>query len=344
MPVNTLPAQIATTLRAARSVLVVCHVDPDGDCLGSALALARALARVGVPAVVGSADGVPEPFRSLPGASQVVTTPPEPADVGVAVECSTPDRAGAFADPLLRSRVVINVDHHLSNAGYGHLVYLDPTAAAVGELVAQIIRALGVPVDREIAQALLTAVVTDTGAFRYANTTPATLRLAADLMEAGASVVEIVDRVYESRTPSGLRLLGRALAGLQLSADGRVAWTTVTPQMLAEAKAAPEETTGIVGLLRQIRGVQVALLFEQTPAGVRVGIRSRDGVRSHVIAEAFGGGGHEGAAGFTAAGPLADVVAATLAEVERELRRNGTHSAGAPTASPAPAPPPEPSG
>ncbi len=338
---SALAARIAATLRASRDVLVVCHVDPDGDCLGSALALALALSRLGVPAAVGSADGVPEPFRTLPGASRVVTTPPaEPVDAAVAVECSSADRAGAFAAALARARVLINVDHHLSNAGYGHLVYLDPAAAAVGEMVAEIVRALGVPLDREIAQALLTAVVTDTGAFRYANTTPRTLRLAADLMEAGASVAEIVDRVYESRTAAGLRLLGLALAGLQLSADGRVAWTTVTPAMLQQAGASPEETTGIVGLLRQIRGVKVALLFEQTPDGVRVGIRSRDGVRSHVIAEAFGGGGHQGAAGFTAPGPLAEVVAATLAEVERELRRDG-EDAGAPAPPALPAHPPE---
>ncbi|MDR7404622.1 MAG: DHHA1 domain-containing protein, partial [Armatimonadota bacterium] len=305
-------------------------------CLGSALALGLALTRVGVPARVGSADGVPEPFRALPGASAVVTTPPPgPWDAAVAVECSSPDRAGAFAEVLARARVVVNVDHHLTNTGYGHLVYLDPSAAAVGEMVAEIIRALGVPLDREIAQALLTAVVTDTGAFRYPNTSPQTLRLAAELMEAGGSVAEIVERVYETRTAAGLRLLGLALASLRVSPDGRVAWTTVTPAMLAQAGAAPEDTTGIVGVLRQIRGVKVALLFEQTPDGVRVGIRSRDGVRSHVIAEAFGGGGHPGAAGFTAAGRLEEVVAATLAEVERELRRDGADVPAGPASAPA---------
>lgn len=313
--------QIATTLTTSRNALIVCHLAPDGDCVGASLALALALDRIGVRAVVGSADGVPQPFSTLPWADRTLRTPPQEwFDVGVAMECSTPDRAGPFAETLAGAGTLINIDHHLSNTGYGNLTYWDTAAAAVGEQVTEIIRALGVPIDAAIAQCLLTAIVTDTGSFRYPNVTPHTLRLAADLLEAGASVHAVVERVYETKTPAGLRLLGMALANLRLSADGRIAWTAVTPEMMAAAGALPEETTGIVGMLRQIRGVQVALLFEATPQGVRVGIRSRDGVRSHVIAEAMGGGGHQGAAGFTAAGSLDHVIATTLAEVEKELQ------------------------
>src|SRR5437016_2134939 len=233
-----LPYQIAAALRKSRSVFIACHVAPDGDCLGSALALQLALARIGRTAQVGSADGVPEPFRVLPGA-----------------EC------------------------------------------------------------------LLTAVVTDTGSFRYRSTAARSLRLAAGLVDAGASVHQIVERVYETRSAGNLRLLGLALAGLTLTADGRIVWTQITPQMLTSAGAMPDDVTGIVGMLRQIRGVRIALLFEVTPQGVRVGIRSREGARSHVIAEAFGGGGHQEAAGFTASGALDTVTAATLAAAEKELQR-----------------------
>src|SRR5206468_4056391 len=237
-----------------RSVFIACHVARDGDCLGSALALQIALARIGRAAQVGSADGVPEPFRVLPGAGRVLTAPPAPpADVAVAVECSTVDRAGTFAQALLDAATLINIDHHVSNAG--------------------------------------------------------------------ASVHQIVERVYETRSAGNLRLLGLALAGLTLTADGRIVWTQITPQMLTSAGAMPDDVTGIVGMLRQIRGVRIALLFEVTPQGVRVGIRSREGARSHVIAEAFGGGGHQEAAGFTASGPLDTVIAATLAAAEKELQR-----------------------
>jgi len=317
-----LPYQIAAALRKSRSVFIACHVAPDGDCLGSALALQLALARIGRTAQVGSADGVPEPFRVLPGAGRVLTAPPAPpADVAVAVECSTVDRAGTFAQALLDAATLINIDHHVSNAGYGHLVYWDTSAAAVGEQVADVVAALRVPIDREIAECLLTAVVTDTGSFRYRNTTARSLRLAAELVDAGASVHQIVERVYETRSAGNLRLLGLALAGLTLTTDGRIVWTQITPQMLTSAGAMPDDVTGIVGMLRQIRGVRIALLFEVTPQGVRVGIRSREGARSHVIAEAFGGGGHQEAAGFTASGALDTVIAATLAAAEKELQR-----------------------
>jgi len=134
-------------------------------------------------------------------------------------------------------------------------------------------------------------------------------------------VHQIVERVYETRSAGNLRLLGLALAGLTLTADGRIVWTQITPQMLTSAGAMPDDVTGIVGMLRQIRGVRIALLFEVTPQGVRVGIRSREGARSHVIAEAFGGGGHQEAAGFTASGALDTVIAATLAAAEKELQR-----------------------
>lgn len=315
-----LPYQIAAALRKSRSVFIACHVAPDGDCLGSALALQLALTRIGRRAQVGSADGIPEPYRVLPGAGSVLSAPPvPPADVAVAVECSTVERAGSFAQTLLGAKTLVNIDHHVSNAGYGHLVYWDTSAAAVGEQIANVIAALRVPVDREIAECLLTAVVTDTGSFRYRNTTARSLRLAAELVDAGAAIHPIVERVYETRSAGGLRLLGLALAGLTVTANGRLAWTQITSEMLATAGATPDDVTGIVGMLRQIRGVQIALLFEVTPQGVRVGIRSREGARSNVIAETFGGGGHQEAAGFTAAGPLDRVVAATLAEAEKEL-------------------------
>lgn len=316
-----LPETIAGILRTAPSVLIVCHVAPDGDCLGASLALAMACESFGVPVTVGSADGVPEVYRHLPTSARIVTVPPGTHHaVGVAMECSTVERAGSFADALRRCGTLVNIDHHLSNAGYGTVVYWDTLAAAVGEQVHDIIRAMGATVTREIAECLLTAIVTDTGSFRFPNTTPQTLRRAAELMEAGASVHAVVERVYETRSLGSLRLLGRALNHLAVSADGRIAWTAVTPGMLQEAGALPEDTAGLVGLLRQIRGVRVALLFEVTAEGIRVGIRSRGGARSHVIAEAFGGGGHRGSAGFTASGRLENVIAQTLRAVEQELR------------------------
>ncbi|HEV2358192.1 MAG TPA: DHH family phosphoesterase [bacterium] len=314
------PAQrIAETL-LGRPVLLLNHVSPDGDCLGSTLALARALWARERPAVVASTDGVPDMYRFLPGADRIVTDVPAVDAFGAVVfmECSTPDRAGSLAARAAAVPLTINIDHHVSNAGYGDLVLYDPAAAAVGELVTPIVAALG-PIDPATATCLLTALLTDTGSFRYASVTPRTLRIAADLVQAGASPAHVYTQVYENRPAAALRLLGLALSRLALSPDGRIAWTAVTQAMLREAGAPMEESEGIVGWLRAMVGVQVAVLFKEEPDGIHVSLRGRPGVRAHVIAEAFGGGGHAAAAGFTATGPLPDVVRRTLDAVEREL-------------------------
>jgi phosphoesterase RecJ-like protein len=316
----TAAERIAETLLDRPKVLLLNHVSPDGDCLGSTLALARALRARGRQAVVASSDGVPEMYRFLPGAAEIVTALPPDEAFGAAVfmECSTPDRAGALAAHAAGVPLWINIDHHVSNGGYGDLVFYDPTAAAVGELVTPIVQALG-PLDAASATCLLTAILTDTGSFRYTSVTPRTLEIAAELVQAGASPADVYTQVYENRPAGALRLLGMALSRLEVSPDGRIAWTSVTQQMLRESGASMEESEGIVGALRALGGVQVALLFKEEPDGIRVSLRGCAGVRAHRIAEAFGGGGHAAAAGFTAPGPLPDVIRRTLEAVEREL-------------------------
>lgn len=332
------PAErIAETL-LGRRVLLLNHVSPDGDCLGSTLALARALRARGQQAIVASSDGVPEMYRFLPGAEQVVTdlAPEESFGAAVFMECSTPDRAGTLAARAVGVPLWINIDHHVSNGGYGDLILYDPTAAAVGELVTPIVQALGA-IDAATATCLLAALLTDTGSFRYTSVTPRTLRIAADLVEAGASPADVFTQVYENRPAAALRLLGMALSRLEVSPDGRVAWTAVTQEMLRASAASMEESEGIVGMLRALRGVRVALLFKEEPDGVRVSLRGSAGVRAHVIAETFGGGGHAAAAGFTATGPLPDVVRRTLEAVQRELAALSV--AGPPAASDSGRPP-----
>lgn len=316
-----LRAAIVQTLSDSARTLIVCHVSPDGDCLGAGFALAAALRHLGRRATVASADGVPSSLAFLPGADRVVTVLPddEPVQVAVTIECSSLDRAGRFAPAVQRAGVVIAIDHHGDHISYAHLTDLDPHAAAVGEQVAEIIRRLGVEINAPIALCLLTALVTDTGVFRYTNTTPKTLRLAADLMERGVTIHEIVRAVYEEQPASTLRLHGRALAGLQLHEGGAVATTVVTPAVLAEAGAQPEETSGIAAMLRTIVGVRLAMLFEQREGSVRISIRSRDGARADRVAHALGGGGHRAAAGAEVAGELDETVRRALALAVREL-------------------------
>ncbi len=317
----TAAARIAEALRSRRHVLLLNHESPDGDSLGSTLALAHALWGRGQRALVGSVDGVPEMYRFLPASERVVSDVPpgETFDAVVFMECSTPERAGELAARAAGVPLWVNIDHHVSNAGYGDLMLSDVTASAVGELVYPVVQALVPALDRAMATCLMTALLTDTGSFRYASVTPRTFTVAAELLAAGASPVEVYAQVYENRPASSLRLLGMALSRLTVSEDGRVAWTAVTQAMLREAGASMEEAEGIVSTLRALRGVQVAIVFKEEPDAIRVSLRGRGGVRAHMIAEAFGGGGHAAAAGFTARGALPDVVRQTLDAVRREL-------------------------
>ncbi|MGQ0570415.1 MAG: DHH family phosphoesterase [Armatimonadota bacterium] len=307
-------AAIAQTLRNSARTLIVCHVAPDGDCLGAGLALAAALQRLGVAAIVASADGVPASLRFLPGAGEVVIAVADSDDVEVAVtmECSSLERTGSLQPAIRRARTIVAIDHHPDHVPYAHLTYWDEHAAAAGELVADVIGRLGVSIDRAIALCLLTALATDTGVFRYANTTSRTLRLAAGLIDCGATIHEIVRAVYEEQRASSLRLLGHALAGLTLHQGGAVATAVITPAMVAHSGARSEEASGIAAMLRTIAGVRLAMTFEDHAGGVRVSVRSRDGVRADRVAGALGGGGHHAAAGAEVAGSLDDTVRRAL--------------------------------
>lgn len=290
---------IARTLRTSGRVLIVCHLDPDGDCLGAGLALAGALEKIGVDATVACEDGVPDSLAFLPGASRVVRGVPDDVriPVAVALECSSPDRAGCLAPVLERAGTLVAIDHHSESPLDAQLTYWDPKASAVGELVMDLIASMGVSVDRKIATCLLAALVTDTGVFRFANTTPRALRLAAELMELGASLGEIVRAVYEQQPAPAVRLLGHALAAVQHYEGGAIAMTIVTPAMLAAAGARSDDVAGIAAVLRTISGVRLAVVLEDRGNSVRVSLRARDGVRADLMARALGGGGHAGAAG-----------------------------------------------
>lgn len=316
-------ARIAAALRSSARVLLVSHVAPDGDALGSALALALALEALGKKVVVASEDGLPASFAFLPGAERIVRDlPPDAAfDAAVTIECATPERCGRFAPAVLAAPLVIAIDHHESHVPYGHLEDWDPAAAAAAEQVAELIGELGVSLDAPMATALLLGLVSDTGVFRFPTVHPGTLRLAARLMEAGAPLGEIVAAVYERRSLASARLLGYALLRAALAADGALAYTTLSEALVRAAGAGPDDSAGIVGTLRTVQGVRVAILFEESGEEVRVSIRARDGARACAIAERFGGGGHPGAAGCVLPGPLAEVVPRVLAVAEAELRR-----------------------
>jgi len=291
--------EVARVLSGGHAFLLPLHEAPDGDTLGSTLALALCLERAGKSAVVASPDAVPPAYRFLPGSDAVRGW----GDVGggfdaaVFVDCGDMDRAGG-GDVRPRCRVVVNIDHHPTNPRFGDINLVDPGAAAAGEIVAQALDRLGWPIDPAVATCLYVALLTDTGSFRYSNTTAAALRLAARLVDAGASPTAIAGAVYENQSPAHMGLVGRALLALRVSPGGRAAWMLLGREDFLAAGATEDDTEGVVNYTRMIRGVEVGLLLrEDATGGVRVSLRSRQTVDVGLLAAEFGGGGHPRAAG-----------------------------------------------
>jgi phosphoesterase RecJ-like protein len=307
-------AQAVTAIQQANRVLIACHVHPDGDALGSLLALGLGCHRLGKEVILLSPDGVPATYRFLPQWQRVVTAASGPVDLAIGVDADGSDRLGSAEAAVLAAPLVIDIDHHTGPDPFGDVRLVDPTAAATGELVLALLDALSVSLDQEMAVCLLAAILTDTGSFRFSNVTPRTLEIAARLVAAGARPGPIYEAVYERKPPGALRIAGRALAALQTELGGALAWTALSRADFAAAGADDEDTDGIVSALQAAEGARVALLFrEQVNGEVRVSLRSRDGTSVAAVAALFGGGGHAAAAGCTVPGPLSEAVARLLA-------------------------------
>jgi phosphoesterase RecJ-like protein len=263
---------------------------------------------------------VPDVLDFLPGAErwQVWRAAPGTFDTIVLTDCPNDGRTeGLLAGARGPGSRVLNIDHHPDNRRYGTLNWLDPSAAATGEMIFDLLTALGWPIGPEVALGLYTAIHTDTGSFRYSNTTPRTFRIAAALTAEGAEPALVTDRLYQRRPADALLTLGRLLSRVEVSADGRIATLTVPEGAASEAFMAAED---LVTYPRSIAGVKVAVLLRAEPDGrVKASLRGKGDVPVNRIAHQFHGGGHENAAGCTLPGPLAAAKATLLAAVERAL-------------------------
>jgi len=301
-------AEVAERIRSGRNFLITSHRNPDGDALGSGLALQGLIRKLGKSARVTVRDGFGLPLHNIPGANEVVvsdTLPPDypkAYDAVFAMECPEAARTGY---PVLPGPVV-NIDHHLGNEMYGQINYLDIEAPSVGEMVMQMNRRyLHVTLDPNIATAMYVSLATDTGFFRYHNTTLRAFEAAEELVRAGAVPGDISLWINESLPRGAIKLLGLCLTTLELHAGDRIATIELPKRFFDEAGATSEDTEGIVNYGRMIDGVLVsALLKEGDASSTRVSLRAKPGVDVQQIAAMFGGGGHKAASGCTIALPL----------------------------------------
>ncbi|MDQ2854522.1 MAG: bifunctional oligoribonuclease/PAP phosphatase NrnA [Chloroflexota bacterium] len=316
---------VADVLRGAERISAFCHENPDGDTLGAALAITIAAERLGKQAEVISVDAPPPFLRFLPRVESVRRTPALEPDVAVVVDAGELSRIGAVAteqaDWFSRARIV-NIDHHVSNPGFGAVVWVDPEAAATCELVTLLLAELDVRLDLELATALMAGLVQDTHTFAHPNTTARTLRVAAQLVEAGAPLSAINRAVYADKPFSTLALWGLMLAGIAQRAGGRIVHASMTTAMLTAAGEQPTASEGFVDLLGSTRSADITILFKEVgPTETRVSVRTSAQADAVAITSAFGGGGHPRAAGCTVQAGLAAAQELVLMEAEQELAR-----------------------
>jgi phosphoesterase RecJ-like protein len=303
--------EAARLIDTAETVVIVSHAGPDGDAVGSVVALGLGLASVGKAVTMACPDPVPELYSFVRGSERIVTSIGDDArfgfDLGVALDCDSPRRAEALEPALRSSKYVLNTDHHASNTGFGDVALVSPRASASGELVYELLGRLAIGIDEEIAEALYVAILTDTGSFRQANATSRAFSVCADLIGHGVLPHKVARQVYESKPLSSIKLAGLAAGRAESTEGGAIVWSWLQRDDFKRAGATDEQTEGIVELLRAAEGAAVAVLFTETEDGkTRASFRSNSAVDVARLASEFSGGGHPAAAGCSIAGPPAE--------------------------------------
>ncbi|MCP4444202.1 MAG: hypothetical protein GY811_02505 [Myxococcales bacterium] len=316
---------VAQKITGAQKILLTCHRGPDGDSVGSLVALAALLKEQGKTVVLYNPDLVPRYLKWLPNARSFVQQLKKKArfDLTIVVDCGDAKLLGdRFPEPEVTGEVIA-LDHHGSGCPFGDIFISDPSAAAVGVLVAQLAEILGWPITADAAKGVYVSIVTDTGGFRYSNTNAQVLRLAAQLVEeGGVDPAQLGERLSQDSTRGRYRLLSKVLGDMDVVLGGRVAFITITPELLKSCGASWEDTEGLINYARSLKGVQCGVLISPSKyGGVRVSMRARgDVVDAGAICFSLGGGGHRGAAGCTLEGTLEEARVRVQAELAAVLQ------------------------
>lgn len=308
---NKIIQEILNTVKNKHSFFITAHLNPDGDTLGSELALRSWLSRLGKKVTVVNVDPVPEIYRFLPGVNLIKKKNKivENFDVGIVLECSEPERIGGIIDFRKQLGTVISIDHHLSSQSYGDINWFDTQASATAEQIYQLIKNSGRALTYNEALCLYVGILTDTGKFQQKNTTARTHRIVANLLSYGIHPEEIHQKIYTTKSYSTLKLLGLSLSSLELTEGGKIAYQGITKEMYKKLKN-PEHDEETINYPLTIPQVEISVLFRELKEEknkIKVGFRSRDKVDVHKIAEHFGGGGHHNASGCIIEGNLEKV-------------------------------------
>ncbi|RMG60248.1 MAG: bifunctional oligoribonuclease/PAP phosphatase NrnA [Deltaproteobacteria bacterium] len=298
--------KLLSVIREGTSFLVSTHVNPEGDAIGSEIAFALGLRKMGKMVYVYNQDPVPYYLRFLEGADLIHTEPPDTDfEVGVLLDCASPERTGTAGEAVDSCETLICIDHHITNGGYGDAYLIDPAASSTGELVFTVLERLGVEIDLPIGNALWVSIATDTGWFRYSNTTEKSLEIARTLLSLGVKPWVLSEELYGCDPPERYYLLSRLLHRMEV--DDGVASMTVFKRDMEDFGATKDFLEGFINYPRSLKGVKVAVLYREEDGKVKVSLRARGDVNVDGFARSFGGGGHEKAAGFTLTGSVEEV-------------------------------------
>jgi phosphoesterase RecJ-like protein len=311
--------QIVEAIRARQRFVISSHSRPDGDSIGSSLAMAYALRAMGKEADVVHSDPAPGPLMQFPGVRDILVMPQvaNHYDAAIVMECGDLGRTGVTG---LDRFFLINIDHHPGNVAYGRLNWFNPDAAACGEMVFDLVKALGAPLTREAATHVYLAILTDTGSFHYANISPRTFDICKETLEAGVDPVAVARNVYDSNNMGRLKLFGAVLSAMQIDPSGRVAIVYLDHEMARAAGGTYEDTEGLINLPLTVKEILAIVFFKQMEGDeYRVSMRSKGNIDIGAIAKEFGGGGHRNAAGCTVTGAIDALKKMFIEKIEAKI-------------------------
>lgn len=319
--------EIIKVIQKNNNFLVTSHVNLDGDGVGSELALYLILKKLNKKPIILNQDRLPKIYHFLPGSNKVHylednCTDTKNIDVGIVLDCSNVNRIGKTYDIFKDVKTLINIDHHKSNDNYGNLNYIDSSASSVGEIIYELIKFINIDLlDKDISTCLFTAILTDTGSFRYSNVSSKTFEVASHLTSHRIKPHLIANNIYNRNTYSGLKLLGEALLNLEINESNYVSWITITRKMLNDTKAKDEEIEGIIEVATTLNNVEISILFRETQNNkIKVSFRSKGNFDVNKFAGKFKGGGHPNAAGCLCSGKLGEIKEKILSELFKEIK------------------------
>jgi phosphoesterase RecJ-like protein len=311
--------QIVDAVRTRRRFVLSSHARPDGDSIGSQLAMAYTLRAMAKEALVVNADPAPPPLMAFPGVRDIRIERSIEGDFDAAIimECGDLRRTGVSG---LDRFFVVNIDHHPGNTSYGQINWFDATAAACAEMVYDLVRALGVPFTTEIATHIYLAILTDTGSFHYSSISTRTFDICRECLVAGVDPVMVARNVYDSNNMGRLKLFGAVLGAMQIDQSGRIAIVYLDHEMARTAGGTYEDTEGLVNLPLTVKEIEAVIFFKQEKGDeYRISLRSKGDIDIGSIAKEYGGGGHKNAAGLTVSGPIEELQRTLVAKIERAI-------------------------